>query len=109
MSETTSAGWRRSRTWASACATGFVPAKVVGEAVLDRARVVAAPDRRRRHPVGTVARALLLVEMAAVDAVGVALQRQGAAAQVRQHGGRDPRVVVDHLTLREPGLGIEDL
>jgi hypothetical protein len=83
--------------------------QVVAEAEVDRARVVAAPDRRRLHPVGPVARALLLVEVLAGDAVRVALERQRAVVQVRQDGRRDARVVVDQLPLGEAGLGIEDL
>ena len=83
--------------------------QVVGEAEVDRARVVAAPDRRGHHPVRAVARALLLVEVGARDAVGVALERQRAPAQVAEQHRRDAGVVVDHLPLGEPGLGIEDL
>ena len=58
---------------------------------------------------GPVRRALLLVEVPALDAVRVALERQGTVAQVRQQHGRDARVVVDHLALGEPDLGIHDL
>src|SRR3954451_19474988 len=56
-----------------------------------------------------MARALLLVEVGAADAVGIALEGQGAPPQVREQRRRDPRVVVDHLALGEPRLGIEDL
>src|SRR3954471_11194539 len=69
----------------------------------------AAPDRRGDDPVGAVARALLLVEVGAADPVGIALERQRPPAQVRQQDRRDARVVVDHLPLGEPRLGIEDL
>ena len=46
---------------------------------------------------------------AALDPVGVALERQRPVAQVRQHVRRDARVVVDHLALGEADCGIQDL
>ena len=70
-----------------------------------RARV----DCRGPHPGRPVARALLLVEELAVDAVRVALERQVPVAQVRQQHRRDPHVVLDHLALGEPGGRVEDL
>ena len=57
--------------------------QVVGQAVVDVARVVAAPDRRRLHPVRAVGRALLLVEVLALDAVRVALEGERPAVEVR--------------------------
>jgi hypothetical protein len=83
--------------------------QVVGQAVVDLALVLARVHASRPDPVGPVAGALLLVEELTVDAVRIALERQVAAAQVRQQDGRDPRVVLDHLTLGETGRGIEDL
>ena len=82
---------------------------VVADAVVDLALVAPAPDRRRLDPVGAVLRAALLVEVLLRDAVGVALQRHRAAAEVRQDRVGDPRVVVDHLALGEANLGPEHL
>jgi hypothetical protein len=56
-----------------------------------------------------VAGRVLLVEVLRLDAVRVALERERAPLEVRQHGRRDPRVVVDHVALREPGGRVEDL
>ena len=80
-----------------------------GEAEVDRAPVAAAVDRGRLHPVGPVRRALLLVEVLCLDAVGVALERQGATAQVGEQRRGDAAVVVDHVALREARDGVEDL
>ena len=82
---------------------------VVGQAEVDVALVVAAPDRRGLHPLRAVRGALLLVEELALDAVGVALHGQRPAVQVRDQDRRHARVVVDHLALGEAGLRIEDL
>ena len=76
---------------------------VVGQDVVDR------PHARGLNPVGTVRWRVLLVEELRVDAVGVALERQRAALDVRQDGRRDAREVVDDVALGEAGLGIEDL
>src|SRR5437588_3562703 len=54
-------------------------------------------------------RAAFLEEGLAVDAVGPAHQGHRPIGEVRHHDGADPRVVVDDLGLREPGLGVEDL
>src|SRR5207245_10530715 len=54
-------------------------------------------------------RAAFLEEGLAVDAVGPAHQCPRPIGEVRHHDGADPRVVVDDLGLREPGLGVEDL
>src|SRR5205085_1127399 len=70
--------------------------------------VAPAPHRRHVHPLGPVRRALLLVEVARFGAVGVALQREGPVAQVRQERGRDAGVVVDDRALGEP-VGIQHL
>ena len=63
----------------------------------------------RAGPTRARARALLLVEVLALDAVRVALERQRAAAQVRQQHGGDARVVVDHLALGEADVRVQDL
>ena len=81
--------------------------EVVTEDEVDVA--VAGLDRLRADPLGRVRRLLLLVEVLAVYAVGVALEGQRAAAQMREHRGRDARVVVHHLALGEAGLRVEDL
>ena len=83
--------------------------EVVDHAVADVLLVPLAPDRRGAQPGGPVARAALLVEELAVDAVRVALQRERALAQVGQEHRRDPHVVVDDVPLREPRLRVEDL
>src|SRR5205823_6065207 len=44
-----------------------------------------------------------------VDAVGEAPHRDAAIAEVGQQRRRDARVVVDHLALGEPALGVEHL
>jgi hypothetical protein len=77
--------------------------QVVADAELDLVGELAA------DPVRPVPGALLLVEVAALDAVGVALERQRPVAQVRQHVRRDARVVVDHLPLGEADGGEHDL
>ena len=61
------------------------------------------------HPVRPVRRAALLVEELLLDAVRIALQRQRPRPQVRQQHRRDPRVVVDHVALREPGARVHQL
>jgi hypothetical protein len=81
--------------------------QILHEAVVDLAPL--GGDRRGAHPLRPVRRALLLVEILGVDAVGIALERQRSPSQVRQQDGRDPRVVLDDLPLREADLGIEDL
>ena len=62
-----------------------------------------------RTHAGPVRRAALLVEEPALDAVRVALQRQRPRPQVRQQHRRDPRVVVDHVALGEPGARVHQL
>ena len=61
------------------------------------------------HPVRAVVGAVLLVEELLVDAVRVADARQRPVVQVAEHDRRDPRVVVDHVPLREPRGGVHDL
>ena len=83
--------------------------QVVGEHEVDRAPVGADRDRGRPDPVRPVAGRVLLVEELRVDAVRIALERERTPLEVREHEGRDPRVVVDHVALGERGLGIQDL
>src|SRR4051794_28187393 len=73
--------------------------QVLAEAVVDllRARV----DPRGLDPRRPVLGAVLLVKELAFHAIGVALERERAVAQVGQHGVGHPRVVVDHLPLGE--------
>jgi hypothetical protein len=52
---------------------------------------------------------VLVVEVRARHAVGIALERHRAALEVREQRRRDPRVVVEHVRLGESGLGIQDL
>ena len=69
------------------------------------------PDQTgaRADPVRAVRRAALLVEELLLDPVRVALQGQRPRPQVRQQDRRDPRVVVDHVALREPGARVHQL
>jgi hypothetical protein len=83
--------------------------KVHRQAEVDVGPLVGAVHRHGAHPLRAVVGTLLLVEVRAVDALGVALEREGPVPQVRQEHRGDPGVVVDHLTLGEPGLGIQDL
>jgi hypothetical protein len=84
----------------------------------DRRQVVADAEvdelRAHRHslapdPIGSMGRTLLLVEVPALDTVGIALERQRAIAQMRQQDRRDARVVLDDLALGEPRLGVHHL
>src|SRR5271165_2653631 len=52
---------------------------------------------------------VLLVEVLAVHAVGIALHRQRPAMQMRQQDRSDAYEVVDDLPLGEAGLGIKHL
>src|SRR5205814_4213311 len=51
----------------------------------------------------------LLEERLVINPVGEPAHRDAAVAEMRQQRRRDARVVVDHLALGEPGLGIQDL
>src|SRR5918995_899995 len=68
----------------------------------------AAPDLGRGDPLGPMLGTAFLVEVPRLDAVGIPLQGQGPAREMREQRGADPRVVVDDLALREAG-GVEDL
>ena len=83
--------------------------QVLAEAERDVALVAAREDVRGLHPRRGVRRAALLVEELVLHAVGIALQGERTVAQVRQQDRGDPRVVVDHLALREPRARVEDL
>ena len=76
---------------------------VLGERVVDRTLL------HGLDPLGPVRGRLLLVEVLAVDAVGIALEGQRAVVQVREHDRRDPGVVRDEVALGEPRLGVQDL
>jgi hypothetical protein len=82
--------------------------EVADRAEADLPAALARQDRRL-DPVGPVRGAFLLEEMLALDAVGIAFQRQRAAREVGGEDRRDPGVVVDHLPLAEADLRIEDL
>ena len=77
--------------------------QVVADAVVDLVDTLLA------HPLRRVRGAVLLIEVAGVDAVRIALERQRAVAQVRKQDRRDTRVVVDHLALGEPRNRVEHL
>src|SRR4029078_841615 len=53
--------------------------------------------------------AVLLEEVLAGDAVGIADDGQRPVAEVGQQRRGDPGVVVSHLALGDPGLRVEDL
>ena len=57
-------------------------------------------------PIGFVARAALLVEMHAIDAVGITLERERAAFQMRQDRAGDAQVIVNDIAFGEIGGGI---
>src|SRR5215510_3807855 len=78
-------------------------------AVVHVAVVAVAPDLGGFQPGRTVLGAVLLVEHLPFDPVRVALEGEGAIVEVGQQGGRDARVVVDHLALGEADPGIEHL
>src|SRR5208283_493565 len=54
-------------------------------------------------------RAVLLVEVLGIHAIGIALHGERPAVQVRQQHGSNAHEIVDDLSLGEPGLGIEHL
>ncbi len=64
---------------------------------------------RPSHPVGRVGRRLLLEEVLALDAVGVAHERDRPVAQVGEQDRRDRGVVADQVALRDLLVGEEDL
>ena len=87
------------------------PVGVVDHQVLDLLPLAlgAAGHRRRPHPRGRVRGPLLLEEVLARDAVGVAHERDRAVAQVRQEHVRDLPVVRDQAALGDLLVGEEDL
>src|SRR2546425_11132680 len=72
---------------------------IVADDVADRSSHLA--HGHRPYPVGIVRRRRLLKETRLVDAVGVALHRDGPAAKVREHVRSDAAVVLDHFALRD--------
>ena len=84
--------------------------QVARQAEVDRRALRSLDDRRRLHPVGPVRRAAASRRRTCSSTpFGIALQRERPVAQVREQHRRDARVVVDHLALGEPGLGVEHL
>ncbi len=81
---------------------------VVGERVDDR-RVALAGDGGALHPARRLVVDPLLVEAAALDAAGEAVEGEGALAEVSEHPRLDGRVVVDEVALGDPPVGEEDL
>ena len=73
------------------------------------AAVGAAGQGHGAHPVGRVRRRLLLEEVLALDAVGVAHERDRAVAQVREEHVRDRAVVGQQVALRDLLVGEEHL
>jgi hypothetical protein len=82
--------------------------QVFDHAIVDLA-VALAGHRSGSDPLGAVAGAALLVEVLALDPVGIALQGQRPAAQVGQQDLADAGVPVDQLALGEARLGVEHL
>ena len=66
-------------------------------------------DRGGADPVRAVRGDVLLEEGLAVHPLGVALERQRAARDVRQQGRRDPLVVVEDFGLGEAAVRVEHL
>ena len=67
------------------------------------------PRTDRRDPVGHVRRRVLLEEELALPAVGIALHRERAVAQVRDEHRRDVAVVGEQVALRDPLVRPEQL
>ena len=80
----------------------------VEHAVADVAAAVTGPEGGA-DPVGPVARAALLEEALAVDAVREPSQGDPPVADVGEQHRRDAGVVVDDLALGEPGLRVQHL
>ena len=63
----------------------------------------------RLDPIRLMLGRVLLVERHPFDSVGIATKRRGAVNEVRHHDVGDPGVVIEHLALRESGIGVQDL
>ena len=83
--------------------------QILRHAIVHPLVIAPAPHARCLHPIGTMLRAILLVEKGTAHAVGIALHGQRPPAQVRQQHGRNAHVIVDHLPLIESRLGIQNL
>src|SRR5262252_5066653 len=83
--------------------------QVLDHAVVHVPVVAVAPDPGGIEPRRAVLGAVLLVEHLALDAVRVALEGEGAIAEVGQQRRCDSRVVLDHLALGEADPGVEHL
>ena len=53
-------------------------------------------------------RTVFLVKELRVDSVWIALERERVVARMGQENWRNPRLVIDHLSLGESRLGIQD-
>jgi hypothetical protein len=54
-------------------------------------------------------RGVLFKEVFFVHAFGIALQRERTSRKMRQQDRRDARIVIDNLSLSEPGCGVKYL
>ena len=81
--------------------------RIFGQDVLDLAALLG--EARPVDPGREVVRRVLLHEARALDAVGIALERQRTAGQMGQHDGRDAPVVADQIALGQANLREQDL
>src|SRR5580704_7707420 len=83
--------------------------QIVRQNVIYVALVAFAPDRRSLYPVRTMFSRVLFEEVFFVHAFGIALQSEWTSRKMRQQDRRDAGVVIDHLSLGEPGCGVKNL
>src|SRR5271167_1789082 len=83
--------------------------QIVRQDVIYVALVAFAPDRRRLYPVRTMFSRVLFEEVFFVHAFGIAFQSERTSRKMRQQGRRDAGVVIDHLSLGEPGGRVKNL
>src|SRR6202451_1266372 len=82
--------------------------QIVRQNVIYVALVALAPDGYGLHPIWAVLGCVLLEEVLFVHALGIPLQGKRTSRKMGQQNRRDPRIIVDDLSLGEPGRGIQD-
>src|SRR5258708_30672871 len=76
---------------------------------MDGAMVALAPDGRGFDPVGPMHGRIFFEEIFLVDSFGIALHGERSSGEMRHQIGRNADVIIRHLSLGEPGSGIDDL